>query len=246
MTSNPMTNTKVYEGCVVTDAPMTIAGTVNKSIGLLAIVILTACVTWFLAYSGFGDKTYALMVGGAIGAFILAIITAFKPQHSKPLSIGYAALEGLFLGGISAVFNMQYPGIVSQAVVATFCSMFVVLLLFKSKVIRATEGFKSTIIAATVAIAVIYGISILLSLFHNHVLSGALASNSLVSIGFNAIVVIIACLNFILDFDFIERGAEMGAPKYLEWYGAFSMLVTLIWLYIEILKLLAKLNSRRN
>ncbi len=246
MTSNPMTNTKVYEGFTVTDTPMTIAGAVNKSMGLLAIVILTACITWYLAYAGFGDKTYMLMIGGAIGAFILAVITAFKPQHSKPLSIGYAALEGLFLGGISAVFNMQYPGIVSQAVVATFCTMFVVLALFKAKVIRATEAFRSTLIGATISIAVIYGISILLSLFHINALSGALASGSGFSIAFNAIVVIIASLNFILDFDFIEKGAEMGAPKYLEWYGAFSMLVTLIWLYIEILKLLAKLNSRRN
>jgi len=246
MTSNPMTNARVYEGYAVTDTPMTVAGTVNKAVALLAVVVLTSCVTWYLAYSGFGDKTYALMIGGAIGAFILAIIAAFKPQHSKPLSIGYAALEGLFLGGISAVFNMQYPGIVSQAVVATFCSMFVVLALFKARIIRATEAFRSTIIGATISIAVIYGISILLSLFHINALSSALASNSLFSIGFNAIVVVIACLNFILDFDFIERGVEMGAPKYLEWYGAFSMLVTLIWLYIEMLKLLAKLSSRRN
>ena len=246
MTSNPMTNTRVYEGCAITDTPMTIAGTVNKSIGLLALVILTAAITWFTAYSGYGDKTYALMITGAIGAFILALIAAFKPQHSKPLSLGYAAFEGLFLGGISAVFNMQYPGIVSQAVVATFCSMFVVLLLFKGKVIRATEGFRSAIIGATITIAVLYGISLLLSLFHIDALSSALMSNSLISIGLNAIIAVIACLNFVLDFDFIERGVEMGAPKYLEWYGALSMLITLIWLYIEILKLLAKLNSRRN
>lgn len=245
MTSNPMTNTKVYEGCVITDTPMTVSGTVNKAMGLLGITIFTSAITWFLAYSGFGDKTQALAITGAIGAFILAVITAFKPQHSKPLSIGYAALEGLFLGAISAVFNMQYPGIVSQAVVATFCSMFVVLALFKARVIRATEAFKSTIIGATAAIAVVYLISIVLSLFHIDALTGALASSSPFSIGFNLIVIAIACLNFILDFDFIEKGAEMGAPKYLEWYGAFSMLVTLIWLYIEILKLLAKLNRRR-
>ncbi len=246
MTSNPMTNTRVYEGYCVTDAPMTIAGTVNKSIALLAVVVLTSCFTWYLAYSGFGDKTYTLMIAGAIGALILAIIAAFKPQHSKPLSIGYAACEGLFLGGISAVFNMMYPGIVSQAVVATFCSMFITLALFRAKIIRATDAFRSTIIGATFTIAIIYGLSIILSFFHIDALTGALASNSLMSIGLNLIIAIVACLNFILDFDFIEKGAEQGAPKYLEWYGALSMLVTLIWLYLEILKLLAKLSSRRS
>ncbi len=246
MTSNPMTNTRVYEGCVITDAPMTVAGTVNKSIALLAIVVLTACVTWFLAYAGFGDKTYALMITGCIGGFVLALIAAFKPQHSKPLSIGYAAFEGLALGGISAVMNIMYPGIVVQAVFATFCSMFVVLLLFKARIIRATEGFRSTIIGATITIAIAYGLSLILNLFHIPALSNAINSNSLLGIGLTAVIAIIACLNFILDFDFIERGVEQGAPKYLEWYGALSMLVTLIWLYIEILRLLAKLNSRRS
>lgn len=245
MTSNPMTNTRVYEGVEITSEPMTISGTVNKSIGLLTIVVLMACITWFLAYSGFGDKTYTLTITGAIGGFILALFATFKPQLAKPLSIGYAALEGLFLGGISAVFNMQYPGIVSQAVVATFCSMFIVLALFKAKVIRATEAFRSTIIGATAAIAVTYILSFILSLFHINGLTNAINSNSMLGIVLTAIIAIIACLNFILDFDFIERGVEQGAPKYLEWYGAFSMLVTLIWLYIEILRLLAKLNSRR-
>ena len=245
MTSNPMTNMKVYEGVEITAEPMTIAGTVNKSVILLAVVILTSCITWFLAYSGFGDKTYTLAVIGAICAFVLALFASFKPHLAKPLGIGYAAFEGLFLGGISAIFNMQYPGIVSQAVVATFCSMFIVLALFKARIIRATEAFRSTIIGATITIAVVYLLSIVLSFFHINALSGALASNSLLSIGLNAIIAVIACLNFILDFDFIERGVEQGAPKYLEWYGAFSMLVTLTWLYIEILRLLAKLNSRR-
>lgn len=245
MTSNPMTNTKVYEGVIVSDQPMTVAGTVNKTLGLLAIVVLTACYTWHLALTGFADKLQGLMMVGAIAGLILAIAAAFKPQHSKILSIGYSLCEGLVLGGISAIFNAAYPGIVAQAIFGTFFSMAVVLLLFKARVIRATEAFRSTIVSATIAIAVFYIVNLVLSLFNITALNGILYSNSPVSIAVSAIVIIIASLNFILDFDFIERGVETGAPKYLEWYGALSMLITLIWLYLEILRLLAKLNSRR-
>lgn len=245
MTSNPMTNDRIYEGAVISDTPMTVSGAVNKTLGLLAIVAVVAAYTWHLAYTGMADKLQMIMVTGAIAAFILAIIAAFKPQHSKPLSIGYAACEGLFLGGISAMFEAAFPGIVIQAVLGTFIAMFSVLVLFKARVIRATEAFRSTIIGATAGIAIFYGIALLLSLFGNNTLIGTINSNSNLGLIISGVVIIVATLNFVLDFDFIERGAQQGAPKYLEWYGALSLLVTLIWLYLEILRLLAKLNSRR-
>ena len=149
MTSNPMMNERVYEGIISTDKPMTISGTVNKTMGLLAIVVLVSAYTWHLVTTGFADKLNLLMWTGAIAAFVMAVIAAFKPQYSKPLSIAYAAFKGLFLGGISAVFNAMYPGIVVQAVAGTFISMFVMLLLFKARIIRATERFKSTVLTAT-------------------------------------------------------------------------------------------------
>ena len=246
MTSNPMTNDRIYEGIIVSDKPMTVAGTVNKTLGLLAIVVLVASYTWHLAYTGMADKLQAIMMTGIIGGLILAIIAAFKPQHSKPLSIGYAACEGLALGGISAYFNAAFPGIVAQAILGTFVAMAIVLLLFKTRVIRATEAFRSTIIAATISIAVLYGISLIMGLlFRNTALSAMINSSGTLGLVFSGIVIIIASLNFVLDFDFIERGVEQGAPQYLEWYGAFSLLVTLIWLYLEILRLLAKLQNRR-
>lgn len=245
MTSNPMTNDRIYEGVVITDQPMTVAGTVNKTLALLAIVVLVAAYTWHLAYTNMADKLQMIMVTGAIAAFVLALIAAFKPQHSKPLSIGYAACEGLFLGGVSAMFEAAFPGIVMQAVCGTFLGMAAVMLLFKARIIRATEAFRSTIIAATVSIAVLYLVTFISSFF-TPVLANAVHSNGALGIALSCVIIVVACLNFVLDFDFIERGTQQGAPKYLEWYGALSMLVTLIWLYLEILKLLAKLNSRRN
>ncbi len=246
MTSNPMTNDRIYEGVVVSDQPMTVAGAVNKTLILLSIVVAVSAYTWYLAVTGFGDKLHGLMMIGAIAGLILAIIAAFKPQHSKVLSIAYAACEGLVLGGISAVFNAVYPGIVIQAIMGTFIAMFVVLMLFKAKIIQATETFRAVIIASTAAIAICYGISLIMNLlFHNAALSNAINSSGTVGLIISAVVIVIASLNLILDFDFIERGVRNCAPKYLEWYGALSLLITLIWLYLEILRLLAKLNSRR-
>ncbi len=246
MTSNPMTNDRIYEGAIVSDAPMTVAGTVNKTLGLLAVVVLVASYTWHLAYTGMADKLQAIMMTGIFGGFILAIIAAFRPQNAKPLSIGYAACEGLALGGISAYMNAAFPGIVAQAILGTFVAMAVVLLLFKSRIIRATETFRAVIVSATIGIAIVYGVSLIMSFFfHNTALSAMINSSGPLGLVISGLVIIVACLNFILDFDFIERGVQQGAPKYLEWYGAFSLLVTLIWLYLEILRLLAKLQSRR-
>ncbi len=244
MTSNPMMTERVYEGVISTDKPMTISGTINKTMGLLAIVVLVSAYTWNLAVTGFADKLKLIMYTGLIGTLIMAAVARRMPQHSKPLSIAFAVLEGLTLGGFSAIYNAIYPGIVVQAITGTFVSMFVMLVLFKARIIRATERFRSTVFTATLSIALFYVIALVLSLFHIGGPAQLLSSDSPVGIGISVFIIIIASLNFINSFDYIETGAERMAPKYLEWYGAFSLLATLIWLYVEIISLLAKLNRR--
>lgn len=246
MTSNPMMRQGVYDGAYAAGEPMTVSGTANKTMALLMVTVLTACYTWYLAMSGYADKMMMFLIVGSIGGLILAITAAFRPQNSKILSIGYSACEGLVLGGISAVFEQMYPGIVVQAVTITFFAMFAMLGLFKANIIRATDKFRATILGATISIAIFYLIAFVLGLFGNQVLNNVIASNSSLGIALSIIISIIACLNFIIDFEFIEQGEKQGAPKYMEWYGALSLLITLVWLYIEILRLLAKLNSRRN
>lgn len=246
MTSNPMTNEKVYQtNTIVTDVPMTVTGTINKTLILLGVAVLTACYTWFLAFGGYMDKVQLLMIVGAIAGFILAMITIFKPQQAKVLSVAYAACEGLFLGGISAFFEAAYPGIVTQAVILTFFCMLSMLVLYRAGIIRATEKFRSTLLIAMFAIMAFYLIGFIMSLFGQNAVTSVINSTGPLGIGISVVIVIIAALNFIIDFDFIETGAKSLAPKYFEWYGAFSMMLTLVWLYLEILRLLAKLNSRR-
>jgi len=216
---------------------MTIDGTVNKTSICLLILFFTAFYTWT-------NQSVGLMLLGAIGGFIVALVTIFK-KHLSPRTVPlYAALEGLFLGGISQVFEQMYPGIASQAIFITFGILGALLIAYKSKLIKPTENFKLGIFAATGGIALIYFINFIMSFFSASI--PIINSNSTYGIIFSVAVVIIAALNLILDFDFIEQGAEAGAPKYMEWYGAFGLLVTLIWLYLEILRLLAKLQSRRN
>tara|TARA_A100001037_G_scaffold283444_1_gene288907 strand:- start:779 stop:1312 length:534 start_codon:yes stop_codon:yes gene_type:complete len=174
---------------------------------------------------------------------ILAIATIFKPVYGYVTVPLYAIVEGVVLGAISWVFESSYPGIVIQAVFLTFGTLASLLLAYISGLIKATENFKLGVAAATGGIAIVYLISWVMSLFGSGI--SIIQSNSLYSIAFSGFVVVIAALNLVLDFDFIEEGAEMGAPKYMEWYGAFGLLVTLIWLYIEILRLLSKLQNRR-
>ena len=189
------------------------------------------------------NPSYPIMIFGAIGGFIIALITIFK-KHLAPYTVpGYALLEGLALGGLSKFFESTYPGIVQQAVVLTFGTLGALLLAYRSGLIKATENFKLGVVAATGGIAFIYLISFILGFFGIHM--SAIHGNSMFSIGFSLVVVVIAALNLVMDFDFIEEGAEQGAPKYMDWYGAFGLMVTLIWLYLELLRLLAKLQSRR-
>ncbi len=222
---------------------MTLQGTVNKTAILLLICVVTASVTWKLMLDG-NPIVLPLMIAGMIGGLITSLICIFKKDTAPVTAPLYAALEGLALGGISAVYNARYEGIVGQAVALTFGVLFVLLMAYKSQIIKATENFKLMVIGATGAIAVLYLVSLTLSLFGVHNAIPMLHQATPLGIGFSLVVVAIAALNLVLDFDFIERGTEANAPKYMEWYGAFGLMVTLVWLYLEILRLLSKLNRR--
>jgi uncharacterized YccA/Bax inhibitor family protein len=223
------------------EAAMTIQGTVNKTALCLLILMATASYTWNL---GVGDaRVPAFTMVGVLGGLVLAMVTIFKKEWAGTTTPMYAALEGLALGGISATFEARYPGLVSQAVFLTFGTLAALLLAYRSGMIKATENFKLGIFAATGGIAVVYLINFVMGFFGSGI--PLIHSSGTVGIVFSLIVVGVAALNLVLDFDFIEQGAARGAPKYMEWYGAFGLLVTLVWLYLEILRLLSKLQERR-
>ena len=223
---------------------MTLQGTVNKTGILLALLVICAFYTWNIFFqTGNPAAVMPLALGGAIGGLIFALITIFKKTWAGITAPIYAGLEGLFLGGISAIFEAQYPGIVIQATGLTLGTLASLLLLYKMGIIKPTENFRLMIVSATMGIGVLYLISFVMNMFGSTGI-GFIHSNGLFGIGFSLFVVAIAALNMVLDFDFIEQGAEQGAPKYMEWFGAFALMVTLIWLYLEMLRLLAKLRSR--
>ena len=219
---------------------MTVSGTMNKSFLMLLLLIASAAITWSMTTNG--QNPIVFTIGGAIVGFILVMIAAFKPQYSGYLAPGYAIFEGLFIGGISAIFEVMYPGIVIQAVSCTFVTFVVCFGLYKYKIVKVTERFKSVVLAATLAIATYYLISWLLSMFTSF--QPVHYGNSMMSIGISVFVIIIAALNLFLDFDQIEKGVEQKMPKYMEWYGAMGLMITLVWLYIEFLRLLSKLNRK--
>ena len=219
---------------------MTVNGTVNKTAILLLCVLATSFYSWNQAMTG---SVGWLVLGGAIGGFIMAMVTIFKKEWAPVTAPIYGLLEGLFLGAISAMFNARYAGLPMQAVLLTFGTCLAMLLAYRSGLIRATEKFRVGVIAATGGIALVYFISIIIGFFGIQI--PGIFGNGIIGIGFSLFVVGIAALNLILDFDFIEKGAAAGAPKYMEWYGAFGLMVTLIWLYLEMLRLLSKLQSRR-
>ncbi|HXH67499.1 MAG TPA: Bax inhibitor-1/YccA family protein [Candidatus Limnocylindrales bacterium] len=241
--TNPVLKESAFAGAIPTGETMTIQGTVNKTGLLLLFVVATAAWTWGLSHSPTPEAAYPWTFGGAIGGFIVALVTIFKKEWSPISAPIYALLEGLVLGGISAIFNKAYPGIAVQAISLTFGVMFVMLLAYKMRIVQATRGFKLGVIAATGGIALVYAINMMMSLFGHSQMSFLNAATPL-GIGISLFVVIIASLNLIIDFDMIETGARMGAPKYMEWYGAFGLMVTLIWLYMEMLRLLSKLRRR--
>ena len=236
---NPVLKDSTFEIPHVIGERMTVGGTVNKTAMLLALTMITAVYTW-----GRFNETHdpasvqGLMIIGLVGGLIVAMITVFKTQAAPYTAPVYALLEGLFLGGISAMFEVRMPGVVIQAVGLTFGTLFCLLAAYRSGLIKATENFKLGVVAATGGICLLYLVNIVMGLFGHSI--GFIHESGTVGILFSAFVVVIAALNLVLDFDFIERGAEQGAPKYMEWYGAFGLLVTLIWLYLEILRLLGK------
>ena len=244
-TANPALNAKTFTGLPrAADArTMTIQGTVNKTVLLLLLVLFSSSWTWNLYFSA-GDPGVVSpwVFGGLIGGFIVALITVFKKQWAIVTAPIYSLLEGLALGGISAIFEARFPGIVIQAVGLTFGTLFCLLMAYKSGMIKVTENFKLGIVAATGAIALFYVVSLLLGMFGISI--PFIHGSGIIGIGFSLFVVTIAALNLVLDFDFIENGAARGVPQYMEWYAAFGLIVTLVWLYIEILRLLSKLRSR--
>jgi uncharacterized YccA/Bax inhibitor family protein len=222
---------------------MTLNGTVNKTGLLLVLAFASAGWTWFQFMQTRDIAAVSpWMIGGMIGGFICALVTIFKKEWSPVTAPAYALLEGLVLGGLSAVFDLRYPGIAIQAVGLTFGTLFVLLLAYRSGLIQVTQKFRLGIIAATGGIAVFYLLEMVLGIFGIHFTS--INGSGPIGIGFSLIVVAVAALNLVLDFDFIEKGVQFGAPKYMEWYGAFSIMVTLVWLYLEILRLLSKINRR--
>ena len=214
---------------------MTLDGTVNKTGILLGLCFIGAIISWNI-------PNPILIIGGALVGFGLAIYTSFVPRNAGITAPIYAFVEGLFLGGISLMFEMEYPGIAIQAIGLTFGTLASLLFFYKSGLIKPTENFRLMIFSATFGIMILYLVSIVMSFFGSGI--GFIHSNGLFGIGFSLFVVGIAAMNLVLDFDFIEDGAERGAPRYMEWFGAFALMVTLIWLYLEMLRLLAKIRSR--
>jgi uncharacterized YccA/Bax inhibitor family protein len=222
---------------------MTLNGTVNKTGMLLLLCVLTASFAWSQVSTPAGIVgAPPYMWGGLIGGLVLAMVTIFKKEWAPVTAPRYALVEGFFLGAISAMFNHMYEGIVMQAVLLTFGTLFALLFAYRSGLVKATENFKLGVVAATGGVFLVYMASMVLGFFGINI--PMIHESGLLGIGFSLVVVVIAALNLVLDFDFIETGVEQGAPKYMEWYGAFGLMVTLVWLYIEFLRLLSKLQSR--
>jgi uncharacterized YccA/Bax inhibitor family protein len=230
-----------YGGVIDESRQMTLNGTVNKTGILLLCTIATSAWTWsrFLQSGSMADVA-PLMLVGFLGGFIFAMITSFKKEWSPVTAPIYALLEGLALGGLSVVIDLRYPGIAIEAVGLTFGTLFVLLLAYRSGLIKVTQKFRLGVVAATGGIMLFYLLQMLLGFFG--IQFASINGGGVIGIGFSLFVVGIAALNLVLDFDFIERGVQYGAPKYMEWYGAFGIIVTLVWLYLEILRLLSKMR----
>jgi uncharacterized YccA/Bax inhibitor family protein len=240
-TSNPALNDRVFQPDYGVTATMTLGSTVAKTAVLLLIALSTAGFSWEHA-AGSGPYTRTMLVGGVLGGLVAAVITIFKPRAAPISAPVYAACKGLFLGVLSQMYEARFHGIVLQAGLLTFGTLGALLLAYSTRLIRATENFKLGVVAATGGIALVYLLSFVMGLFGMPI--PFLHESGLIGIGFSVFVVVVAALNLVLDFDFIESGCERGAPKHMEWYAAFGLMVTLVWLYVEILRLLAKLSSR--
>jgi uncharacterized YccA/Bax inhibitor family protein len=223
---------------------MTVAGTAGKATLLLALVVFSAALTWQQVASGRTDLIMPAMLVGGLGGFVFAMMTSFRPQWAPWTAPIYASLEGILLGAISALYNARFAGLPQQAVLLTFGVTLGVLALYRFRVLQASAGFKRMMLGATMGIGLFYLGSFLLSLFGVQI--GYFNSTSWLAIGVNVAIAGVAALNLVLDFDRIEEGARMGAPKAMEWFAAFGLMVTLIWLYLELLRLLSRLQGRRD
>ena len=244
-TANPALKERTFTDihAAAGEPAMSLQGTATKSLLLVLLTVFSASFTWNAVATGnVGILMPAVLVGG-IGGFIVALITVFKPKVSPYTGPIYAALEGLLLGGVSAMYNARFQGLPAQAVALTFGVFIALLIVYRTGLIRATQNFWLGVVAATGGIMIMYLLSFVLSFFG--VQMAFLHDSSPLSIGISLVIVIVAALNLVLDFDFIERGVEHGAPKYMEWYAAFGLLVTLVWLYLEMLRLLSKLQGRK-
>jgi len=242
---NPALSSKIFEneknrnnGPLIKDDVMTIKGTVDKTAMSILLLLMAG-------YFSFTEDSMIFMITGLIGGIITLIITIRK-KHLSPITVPvYAMFQGLMLGGISFMYGQLYEGIVFNAIMITVSILISLLFAYRSGIIKATENFKLGVFAATGGLALFYLISFIGGFFGLGFSVMDPTNASLFSIGFSLVVIVIASLNLVLDFDFIEEGAEKGAPKYMEWYGAFGLIVTLVWLYLEVLRLLAKLSSRK-
>ena len=240
MTSNPMVNREIDNEAVFDTAPMTISGSINKTLLLTGIVIICAALSWMMCTQGYTDRAYLLMILSSIGGLILAMIAFFKPTTSPVTAPAYAICEGFLVGAVSFQYASLYEGIVINAVTITLLALLSMLFLYKTKVIQATEKFRKVIFVSTLAIAIFYLVGFIAALLGHPM---TVFNGGIYGIGLSLVICVIAALNFILDFDFIEKG-EGRLPDYFEWYAGLSLLVTVIWLYFEILRLLAQLNRR--
>ncbi|MCW4470002.1 Bax inhibitor-1/YccA family protein [Flavobacterium sp. MFBS3-15] len=253
--SNPFFNNKSFSPtsrygaqedayAVSQNETMTVKGAINKSMFLFAILVTSAFFAGYLMLFQ-GVHPYALTLGGGITGFIIVIIAGFKPNYSGVLAPAYSVFKGLFVGGISVVLEVMYPGVVLKAVGGTLVTFMVCFLLYRFGIVKVTEQFKSVVIASVLAIMTYYLISWIISMFTGNYLVGhSFQDSSLMSIGISVFVIVVAALTLFLDFDMIEQGAQRRLPKYMEWFGAMGLMITLVWLYMEFLKLFAKISGR--
>lgn len=246
---NPVLSEQIFKKSAQADSTgvMTVGGTATKTLLLLLMVIAGAAYTWKIYYEAIDPSSIqGWMIGGAIGGFILAMIISFVPKTAPFLSPIYAAAEGLFLGGISAMFNSSFattaPNIVINAVILTMLTAVIMFTVYRTGIIKVNGTFMKVMTIALITIMVFYLGSFLLSMFGVNV--SILHDSSPLSIGISVVIVAVAAFSLLLDYNFIEKASAAGAPKYMEWYGAFGLVVTLVWLYLEILKLLAKMSNR--
>jgi uncharacterized YccA/Bax inhibitor family protein len=241
--SNPALQEKSFQGTIlegiITGEEMTIKGTMNKFGILLMLMMGSTLLAWTQVYKG--SDPMPLMLVGVFGGLAVAIIMAFKKQWSSVLGPVYAILEGLFVGAISAIYNLQYRGLPMQAVALTLLVTLAMFLIYRYRIIKVTGKFRTVIVTATAAIAVFYLIQWISYSFSGTFFAYSFTNSSTpISIGFSILVSALAAFNLLLNFDTIEKGVELKANKYMEWYCAFGLLVTIVWLYLELLRLLSK------